>query len=68
MQPNEIVSFDNPEFGKVRTIEVDGKAMFCGNDVAEALGYSIPRKAIREHCKGGPFWTPPFFYYMKDNY
>lgn len=58
MQPNEIVSFDNPEFGKVRTIEVDGKAMFCGNDVAEALGYSIPRKAIREHCKGGPFWTP----------
>lgn len=68
MQPNEIVSFDNPEFGNVRTIENNGKVLFHGNDVAAALGYSNTNKAIRNHCKGCPFWTPPFFYYMKDNY
>ena len=58
MQPNEIVSFDNPEFGNVRAVEVDGKAMFCGKDVAAALGYSNTNKAIRNHCKGCPFWAP----------
>lgn len=58
MQPNEIVSFDNPEFGQVRAVEVDGKAMFCGKDVAKALGYSKPNNALDRHCKGSPFWGP----------
>lgn len=58
MQPNEIISFDNPEFGQVRAVEVDGKAMFRGKDVAKALNYSDPNRAIRQHCKGGAFYLP----------
>lgn len=49
---NEIKMFENEEFGQVRTIEVDGKILFCGSDVAKALGYSSPKDAISTHCKG----------------
>ena len=52
MQPNEIVSFDNPEFGQVRTVDEDGKALFCAKDIAVALGYTNPSKALKDHCKG----------------
>lgn len=44
--------FENPEFGKVRMANVDGRVLFCGKDVAEALGYVNTRKAIADHCKG----------------
>lgn len=44
--------FKNDEFGTVRTIEHDGRAMFCGRDVALALGYSNPNKAVRDHSRG----------------
>lgn len=41
------------EFGEIRTIiDADGSAMFCGVDVAKALGYARPRDAIRRHAKG----------------
>lgn len=49
---NEIKIFENPEFGQVRTIEEDGKILFCGSDVAKALGYARPNEAISKHCKG----------------
>lgn len=49
---NEIQIFSSPEFGKIRTLEEDGKILFCGKDVAAALGYVNPRKAITDHCKG----------------
>lgn len=50
---NEIKIFDNAEFGAVRTLETaDGKVMFCGADVAKALGYVRPNDAISAHCKG----------------
>lgn len=56
---NNIVIFSNEDFGQVRTIEVDGKVLFCGSDVAKALGYSNPQKAIRDHCKGvNELFTP----------
>ncbi len=42
---NEMTVFQNSEFGSVRTLEEDGKVLFCGNDVARALGYSSPRDA-----------------------
>ena len=48
---NEIQVFNNTEFGDVRTIEADGKVLFCGADVATALGYSNSRKALADHCK-----------------
>ena len=31
--------FENQEFGKVRTILIDGEPWFVGKDVAEILGY-----------------------------
>ncbi len=50
---NELMIFNNPEFGEIRTIEENGKVLFCGKDVAAALGYSDPKKAIARHCCGG---------------
>ena len=49
---NQMKIFKNPEFGSVRVIDEDGKYLFCGTDVARALGYSIPSKAVNTHCKG----------------
>lgn len=49
---NDIQIFNNPEFGEIRTIEEGGKVLFCGRDVATALGYAKPQKAISDHCKG----------------
>lgn len=53
----EISVFENKDFGEIRTIELDGKIMFCGSDIAKALGYSDPHKAVTRHCKedGGRF-------------
>ena len=49
---NELKVFENPKWGKVRTVEENGQVLFCGNDVARALGYSNPRDALSRHCKG----------------
>lgn len=49
---NEIQIFNNPEFGKVRTFTDNETVLFCGRDIAEALGYAVPHKAIWDHCKG----------------
>lgn len=49
---NDLQIFTNPDFGEVRTIEENGAVMFCGSDVAKALGYSNPRDAISRHCRG----------------
>lgn len=46
---NQIKIFENPEFGKVRTVEMDGKPYFIGKDVADSLGYTNTSKAIRDH-------------------
>ena len=48
---NELQIFENPEFGSIRTIKKDSKIYFCGSDVAKALGYAIPSKAVNTHCK-----------------
>lgn len=49
---NMVKTFVNEEFGSVRTIEENGRVMFCGKDVALALGYRRPKDAITAHCKG----------------
>ena len=41
--------FENPEFGSIRTVEVDGEPYFVGKDVAEVLGYVNPSKALDDH-------------------
>lgn len=46
---NDIRIFDNPEFGEVRTVMIDGEPWFVGKDVASALGYSRERDAIATH-------------------
>ena len=43
---SNIQIFENPEFGKVRTIVIDTEPWFVGKDVAEILGYSQPSVAI----------------------
>lgn len=49
---NELQIFQNPEFGEIRTIEENGKVLFCGKDVASALGYKDTTNAIKQHCRG----------------
>lgn len=49
---NKLQIFNNPEFGTVRTLEDSGNVLFCGSDVAKALGYSNPSKALSDHCRG----------------
>lgn len=49
---NELQIFNNPEFGEIRTLEEDGKVLFCASDVAKALGYAKPQNAVAAHCKG----------------
>lgn len=47
----------HPEFGELRTVEIDGEPWFVGKDVAAALGYTNSRDAIATHVfaddKGG---------------
>lgn len=40
MENNNIQIFNNPEFGDIRTIMLDGEPWFVGKDVATALGYN----------------------------
>lgn len=49
---NELMIFNNPEFGEIRTIDENGNVIFCGNDVAKALGYKSPKDAVATHCRG----------------
>ena len=41
--------FENQEFGKVRTVLIDGEPWFVGKDVAEILGYLNPSEALSDH-------------------
>lgn len=43
----EIRIFNNPEFGEVRTILIDGEPWFVGKDVANALGYKKVTEALQ---------------------
>lgn len=46
---NEIRIFENEQFGKVRTLLIDGQPWFVGKDVGKALGYSNTRDALSKH-------------------
>lgn len=46
---NEIQVFNNPEFGQMRTLTIDGEPWFVGKDVAQVLGYQNPSKALADH-------------------
>ena len=49
---NNLMIFENPEFGAVRSILIDGDPWFVGKDVASSLGYSNHRKALLDHVDG----------------
>lgn len=63
---NELMIFNNPEFGQVRTIELDNEPWFVGKDVAEALGYADAFGALKKHveeedkqnCQNDSFGSP----------
>lgn len=48
---NDLSIFSNEEFGSVRVILRDREPWFVANDVAAALGYAVPKKAVIDHCK-----------------
>lgn len=47
----ELQIFNNPKFGEIRTVEVDGRTYFVASDVAKALKYHNTSEAIKYHCR-----------------
>lgn len=43
---NNLMKFENKEFGQIRVIELNGEPWFIGKDVAEKLGYAEPRSTV----------------------
>lgn len=48
---NEMKIFNNPEFGEIRTVVIDGEPWFVGIDVAKALGYRKPTDAVNTNVE-----------------
>ena len=48
---NELQIFNSEEFGEIRTVTIDNEPWFVGKDVAIALGYTNPQKAVRDHVQ-----------------
>lgn len=48
---NELQVFQNSQFGNLEILTIEGKEWFPAIQVAEILGYTNPRKAIRDHAK-----------------
>ena len=48
---NNLQTFTNAAFGKVRILYEDGKPLFCGADACKALGYSNQWDALKRHCR-----------------
>lgn len=46
---NNLQLFNNPDFGEIRALELDGQPWFVGKDVARALGYTNESKALLDH-------------------
>ena len=45
---NELQIFNSEEFGEIRTVNINGEPWLAGKDVAVALGYTNPQKAMKE--------------------
>jgi prophage antirepressor-like protein len=48
---NELMVFENQDFGNIRTINIEEKAYFVASDIAKALGYKDIINAIKQHCR-----------------
>ena len=51
---NELMLFNNKEFGEIRGIEIEGKPYVVANDVLKALGYAEGSwsTTLKRKCKG----------------
>ena len=49
-QQQDVAIFNNPLFGDVEVLNLNGKFYFPASKVATLLGYSNPRDAISRHC------------------
>lgn len=50
MMAADVIVFENPEFGKVRTLtDKQGEPWFCGQDLCDVLGYKRPDHAVNQH-------------------
>lgn len=47
---NNLMIFENEEFGEIQVLENDSKYEFEATGVAKMLGYANPRDAIQRHC------------------
>ncbi|MDO4175411.1 MAG: Bro-N domain-containing protein [Eubacteriales bacterium] len=48
---NELTTFNNSEFGEIRSISIGNEPWFVGKDVAKALGYKDPYNAVKAHVE-----------------
>lgn len=63
---DNIKIFENPDFGKVRVVDIKGEPWFAGKDVAAVLGYTDTFGAIKKHvddddkqnCQNSSFESP----------
>lgn len=46
---NQLQIFENKEFGRIRTVQLNNETYFVGKDVATALGYSNARDTLAKH-------------------
>ena len=46
---NEIQVFTNPQFGQIRTIEINGEPWFVGKEIADKLGYQNGSRDVNRH-------------------
>ena len=49
MTDKQLQTFQNLEFGEIRSMTINGEPWFVGKDIAAALGYSNPSKALIDH-------------------
>lgn len=46
---HKVKIFKHAQFGELRVVMIEGEPWFVGKDVASALGYSNPQRAIRDY-------------------
>lgn len=44
---NDIQIFNNPDFGEIRTVIIDGEPWFVSKDISDKLGYAKPANMVK---------------------
>jgi prophage antirepressor-like protein len=45
----DVIAFNSPEFGTIRTVSINNEPWFVSKDVTDILGYSNGNRDIRNH-------------------